>query len=133
METKEFARKTFTVQAVEVTLENYREVAEWCKGEVVFESTKMLGTTTKLPVIKIKGQGDNRGKEFKATLGCYVVELKGSFRSYRPPQFWSSFEELSRDGISIANEVEEYDPNSTVTTPEHDEAASEQALETQQA
>lgn len=88
-----YTRKSFTVLAEEVTFENVHEVAEWCKGTVVMENTKLMGTETKLPVILLKGQGDNRGKEFKATLGCYVVELKGSFRVYKNQQFFSSFEE----------------------------------------
>lgn len=105
MDVKEYARKTFTVQAVEVTLSNYNEVAQWCGGEVIFEPTKMLGTTTDLPAILLKGNGANRGKEFKATLGSFVVELRGSFRCYRQAQFWSSFEELSKDGISLCVDV----------------------------
>jgi len=47
-------------------------------------------------VIKIQGQGDNRGKEFTATLGCYIVELKGSFRVYKPQQFESSFDVIAK-------------------------------------
>lgn len=93
MDTNEYIRKPFTVTAVEVTLENINEVAEWCKGTVVMETVRMLGTETKLPVIKLKGQGDSRGKEFSATLGCYVVELKGAFRIYKQVQFFQSFEQ----------------------------------------
>lgn len=93
METNEYIRKPFTVTAVEVTFENINEVAEWCKGTVAMENTRLLGTETKLPVIKLKGQGDSRGKEFTATLGCYIVELKGAFRIYKQVQFFQSFEQ----------------------------------------
>jgi hypothetical protein len=94
MDTQQYTRKPFPVTAVQVTLQNIDEVAEWSKGTIEQVSTKMLGTETPLPVIKIQGQGDNRGKEFTATLGCYVVELKGSFRVYKPAQFDASFELL---------------------------------------
>lgn len=97
MSRTEYVRKSFTVVAEEVTFENVHQVAEWCKGKVVMESTKLLGTETKLPVILLKGQGDNRGKEFKATLGCFVVELKGSFRVYKNAQFFSSFEKAEHE------------------------------------
>jgi hypothetical protein len=106
MTRNEYVRKSFSVIAEEVTFENVNEVAEWCKGTVVMENTKLMGTETKLPVILLKGQGDNRGKEFKATLGCYVVELKGSFRVYKNAQFFSSFEQkvvLEEDIIQCVN------------------------------
>lgn len=93
MDIKEYTRKTFPVNAVQVTLENIEQVADWCKGAIEQVETKMLGTVAMLPVIKLKGQGENRGKDFVATLGCYVVEFKGSFRVYKPVQFDASFEE----------------------------------------
>lgn len=94
MEIKQYTRKPFPVSAVQVTLQNIQEVAEWCKGTIEYRPTRMMGTTTDLPIIRLKGQGDNRGKEFEAALGCWVVELKGSFRSYKPAQFDASFDEI---------------------------------------
>lgn len=97
MDIREYARKTFPVNAVQVTLENVREVAEWCKGTVEMVPTRILGTVTDLPVVKMKGQGDNRGRDFTASLGSWIVELKGSFRVYKPVQFDESFEEIKKD------------------------------------
>ena len=97
MEFKEYVRKTFPVVAVEVTLKNIEEVAEWCKGTIEEVPTKMMGTETLLPVIKIQGTGVNRGQEYIASLGSFVVELKGSFRSYKPAQFFGAFEEKVKD------------------------------------
>lgn len=93
MDIKQFTRKPFPVNAVQVTLQNVDEVAQWCGGDVALRPTKMMGTYTDLPVILLKGQGENRGKDFEAALGCWIVELKGSFRSYKPQQFESSFDE----------------------------------------
>lgn len=93
LELKEYDRKSFTVVAVQVTLDNVNQVAEWCKGTVEKIPTRMMGTETLLPCIKIKGQGNNKGQVFTATLGCYVVELKGSFRVYKQNSFASSFDE----------------------------------------
>jgi hypothetical protein len=91
MELQEATRKSFPVKVVQVTLQNIEEVAEWCKGTIEYVPTKMMGTTTPLPVVKIEGVGTERGKMFLATLGCWVVEFKGSFRSFKPAQFDSSF------------------------------------------
>jgi hypothetical protein len=92
MQIEKYDRKPFSVLAVQVTFKNVLEVAEWCKGTVITQKTKMLGVETEIPAIRVEGQGDNRGKSFVATLGCYVVELKGSFRVYKPAQFDSSFQ-----------------------------------------
>lgn len=93
MEIKQYTRKPFPVNAVQVSLQNVDEVAEWAGGTVSLRPTKMMGTYTDLPVIILKGQGENRGKEFEAPLGCWIVELNGSFRSYKPQQFDATFDE----------------------------------------
>jgi hypothetical protein len=97
MNIKQFTRKPFPVNAVQVGLDNVHELADWCGGKVEMKATKMMGTTTDLPVIILEGQGENRGKIFEAALGCWVVELKGSFRVYKPAQFEASFDEYTRE------------------------------------
>lgn len=94
MEIKQFTRKPFPVNAIQVTLQNVDDVAKWSGGTVELRPTKMMGTYTDLPVILLQGQGENRGKDFEAALGCWIVELKGSFRSYKPQQFEASFDEF---------------------------------------
>jgi hypothetical protein len=95
MEIRQFTRKPFFVSAVQVTLQNIDEVAAWCKGTIEYVSMRMLGTETPLPVIRIQGVGDNRGKEFTAFLGYYVVDHKGNFRVYKPAQLESTFDEVT--------------------------------------
>ena len=92
-EPTEFVRKSFTVKAVEVTFKNVEQIAEWCKGRVDTETTRILGNETELPVVKFPGQGEDKGKELIARLGYFVVESKGRFRVYKAPQFWASFEQ----------------------------------------
>lgn len=92
-EPTEFVRKSFTVKAVEVTFKNVEQIAEWCKGRVDAETTRILGNETELPVVKFPGQGEDKGKELIARLGYFVVESKGRFRVYKAPQFWASFEQ----------------------------------------
>lgn len=108
METKQYTRKPFPVSAIQVTLQNIEKVAEWCKGTVEYRPTKMLGTTTDLPVIKIKGQDNSSGRvrDAEAALGCYIVELKGSFRVYKPVQFEASFDEMPVTVGELAKESE---------------------------
>lgn len=94
LELVEYDRKTFTVKAVELTFKNVDVVAKWCKGKVSSETTRILGgADTELPVIKLQGQGEDRGKELTVRLGYFIVESKGRFRVYKAPQFWAAFEE----------------------------------------
>ena len=123
MEIEEYDRKPFSVKAVQVNFENVHEVAEWCKGTIIKQKAKMLGVETDVPAVRIEGQGDNRGKSFIATLGCYVVELKGSFRVYKPAQFEASFEksvvvEQLIDGPDVEDDVE-----GKYVAPEHDNSS----------
>lgn len=93
-EPTEFIRKSFAVKAVEVTFKNVEDVANWCKGRVDSETTRILGNDTELPVVKFPGQGEDKGKELIARLGYFVVaDSKGRFRVYKAPQFWASFEQ----------------------------------------
>jgi hypothetical protein len=97
MELKEYTRKTFPVKAIEVTLENIEEVAEWCKGTIEKVPTKMMGAEAMLPVINIAGQGVNQGQTFVASLGCFVVGLGGNFRVYKPIRFAADFNEVVKE------------------------------------
>jgi hypothetical protein len=91
LDIKEYDRRPFQVAAVEVTLENIAAVAEWCKGTIETQNVKMLGTTVKLPVIKLQGQGKDRERTFTVSVGCFVVDHKGNFRMYKPAQFHQMF------------------------------------------
>lgn len=106
-EPTEFVRKSFTVKAVEVTFKNVEQIAEWCKGRVDAETTRILGNETELPVVKFPGQGEDKGKELIARLGYFVVESKGRFRVYKAPQFWASFEQAVPLEENLDREVEE--------------------------
>lgn len=88
---EKYDRVTSGLICEQVTLDNVEELAEWCGGTVERRATRMMGTSVDLPVVKLRGQGQNRGKFFEAALGFWIVELKGSFRCYNPSQFASSF------------------------------------------
>lgn len=107
MDIEKYDRKPFSVMAVQVTFENVYDVAKWCKGTIVEQKTKMLGVDTAIPSIQVEGQGDTRGKSFVATLGCYVVELKGSFRVYKPASFTSTFQKSGDADVFVEHLIED--------------------------
>lgn len=83
-------RKPFPVQFEQVTLDNIEELAAWCGGAIEQRNTRMLGTTTKLPVIILTNK--DRGRSDEAALGCYIVGFKGSYRVYKPAVFEATFD-----------------------------------------
>lgn len=91
MDMQKFFRRTFDVNVVEVTPSNAQEVADWCGGEVTIGDYKHSKFKIQLPVVKVPGNGPNKGKTVDARVGHFVVEHNGSFRVYRPKQFEETF------------------------------------------
>jgi hypothetical protein len=113
MDMKKFTRKPFPVSAVQVSLEHIDEIAQWCKGTVVMRPTKMMGTYTDLPVIVLPSE---QGSTAEASLGCWIVELKGSFRSYKPGAFEASFDEFVETNEQVVEDnnvsyIDEHTPS----------------------
>jgi hypothetical protein len=108
MQIEKYDRKPFSVMAVQITFANVYEVAKWCKGTIVEQKTKMLGVDTAIPSISLEGSGESRGKPVIASLGCYIVELNGSFRVYKPASFTATFEP-SVDDVHVEHLIEDTD------------------------
>jgi len=89
----EYVRKPFGVKAEEITYENIEAIAEWCKGRVDNETSRILGAgEVKLPVVKIDGTGEDAGRELVARLGYFIVQFGKRFRVYKPAQFRAAFD-----------------------------------------
>lgn len=97
MDMKQYFRKPFEVNAVEVTPDNAEQVAEWCGGTVALGEYKHSKYRIQLPVVKVPGTGPNKGKYVDARIGYFVVEHNRSFRVYRPKQFEETFHPYSND------------------------------------
>jgi len=106
MQIHEADRKTFRVKYTEVSLKDIEEIAKWCGGTIEQRPTKMMGTTTDLPVIMVPGVGEHRGESFPAALGCVIVEFKGSFRVYKPQQFQQAFDPVKKT-VVLGNTIQE--------------------------
>lgn len=104
-EPTEFERRPFAVQAAEISYDNIDDVAKWCKGEVDFEITRVMGGEVKLPIIKLAGEKEDKGKTLVARLGYYVVKSKNRFLVYKAPQFNASFQQVQK-GVSDEQVVE---------------------------
>lgn len=88
LEIEEFTRKSFPVQAVEVTEENLHQVAQWCKGKVkTFHGETYIHVPVKMP-----NNPHKPPNPFKAYVGYRVLKSETGFRVYSPQAFEAAFE-----------------------------------------
>lgn len=82
--TQKFARKRFEVDAVQVTAENMKEVADWCLGQVQQDQgVKFIKVNVSRPM------NDNQTKGF---VGCWILHAGGGFKVYTDKAFKASFD-----------------------------------------
>jgi hypothetical protein len=100
--TTTFQRKTFVVQAIQITGENLSELAEWCGGELIESYTPEIhlrsgNYRTGHPCIEMT-VGRN-GQKIRAFIGDWITHIQGSekFKIYRDKTFKEAFEEVLRD------------------------------------
>lgn len=98
MKFEKFTRRPYDVNAVQVTPDNAEEVAKWCGGTVVLGDYKHSRFTIQLPIVKVPGNGVNKGKQVDARIGSWIIEYKGNFRVYREKQIHEDFYQEWLDG-----------------------------------
>lgn len=81
-----YQRKSFTVEAVQVTQENMREVAKWCGGTIAQTPDKKFYVA-----LNVANNGPRR--IFRAYMGYWVVlAMGGRFMVYPDKSFNATFE-----------------------------------------
>lgn len=89
MKTRKFSRKPFDVEAVQVTEENFREVAEWCEGEIRSQERK----GEEVEFIKVKVYLAAFDRQTKAYVGDWVLKTETGFKVYTQSAFDKTFVE----------------------------------------
>jgi hypothetical protein len=106
---KQFVRKPFSVQAVEVTAENMAEVAGWCGGQLRTSVGKNgQGVQS---YIKVRVKYPLKDRQTMAYVGDWVVtaldQSGQSFKVYTPKAFEMSFDELEKDLMDTLARMDE--------------------------
>ena len=78
MEIKNFSRKSFDVEGVQVTHENLSEVAEWCGGQLLQENDGVQGSE----FIKVNVRHPLNKRQTKAYVGDWVLKTARGFKVY---------------------------------------------------
>lgn len=88
MELKNYVRKPFSIDAVQVTTENINEVAKWCKGVVIEE--RRNGVVKEY--IKVDVHHPMNESQTRAFIDDYVCYASQGFKVYGPKAFERNFE-----------------------------------------
>jgi hypothetical protein len=92
-ETSRYARKPFYIDAIQVTKDNLKEVAEWCNGDIRIDSenNKYIRVRVYLP---------KNEQQTKAYVGHWVLFAGTGYKVYTPKAFASSFEYAPLEPVS---------------------------------
>lgn len=99
MQTRKFTRKPFEVEAVQVTEDNYEEVAKWCQGEVVINEKE--GDHIKVRVLRVLND-----RQTKAFIGDWVLYAGTGYKVYTANAFKNSFDPLDGEAKDAAVQAE---------------------------
>lgn len=98
---KTYRRKTFTVQAIQVTAENMKGLAEWCGGNVIVywpDISRQSGDYREgqTCVEVVIGRVNGREQKARAYPGDWITKLHdtNNFRVYREKTFLQAFEKV---------------------------------------
>lgn len=101
--TKKYARKALVVEAVQVTEENFADVALWCGGERVNND----GTPTTDAVnpageyIKVDAHNPRSNRQTKALVGDWLLKSDLGFKIYPDRAFVTSFDPVPEPAAAM--------------------------------
>lgn len=83
VETQKFQKQPLIVDAVRVTTENFREVAEWCQGEII---TEVSGE-----YIHVRVHNPMNERQTKAFVGDWILYAGRGYKVYKDRSFKNTF------------------------------------------
>lgn len=105
--TEFYSRKSFIVEAIQVTEENLQEVATWCGGEVQTTSRPQKGSDEKESADFIKVKVANRARNDRQTRaypGDWLLLSEVGFKVYTDRAFKNTFEDMQ--GVVVYRDAE---------------------------
>ena len=96
MQVKQFVRRPFTVDAVQVTEENMEDVAKWCGGDVRTLKAKIDGDEHEVgsKFIKVRVYRPMGERQTMAFVDDWVLYAGKGYKVYTDPAFTKTFEEV---------------------------------------
>lgn len=97
LETKQYVRKPFHIDAVQVTADNMQEIAKWVDSEVRTDSDGKY--------VKVRVHRPANDKQTKAYVGDWVLYAGTGYKVYTPKAFAKDFEPVSDETKMIDTSV----------------------------
>jgi hypothetical protein len=90
---EKYARTTFYVEAIRITLENFEDVAKWCGGETKLEKRgpDRSGTRNLTQFIEVPVNNPLSDKQKWAYVGNWVLKAGTGFKVYTDKAFQACF------------------------------------------
>lgn len=110
--TEKYTRKSFDVDAIQVTEDNIDAVAKWCMGEVRTFKTDPNdeGVSREQKYIKVRVFQAIKERQTKAFVGDWVLYAGTGYKVYTPGAFAKCFEpaaEKNTPGATVINVFEQ--------------------------
>lgn len=97
IETVKYVRKPFEVQAVQVTEENFEEIAEWCNGTIVTVRTPKAADGQAKRYIKVNVSRPLNERQTQAYVGDWLLEAEKGLKVYADGPFARNFTKAEDD------------------------------------
>lgn len=95
MKTEMYQRRTFTVEAIQVTEENLYDVAKWCEGDV------RTNNGTKKKYIQLEVINPLEPKHSRASIGEWILKSNQGYKIYADAAFKKGWEKVGNVGQAL--------------------------------
>lgn len=99
MKTQKYTRKPFEVEAIQVTKENFEEIASWCDGTIITsrspKSAEGLFDETTESYIKVDVARPLNERQTRAYVGDWLLAAAKGFKVYADGPFCRNFTKVT--------------------------------------
>lgn len=106
MNTEKYERKTYIVDAVQVTKENLEEIAAWCAGRVEEQTLVHRNEDSPgRPYVRVPVMRPMNPRQTMAFVGDWVLAAGAGFKVYTDVAFKKGFDPVFRNPVSYKQQV----------------------------
>ena len=102
---KKYVRKPLFVDAVQVTEENFEEIARWCQGEIRNSDESAVDVTAAVEPTKqyihVRVHNPKNPRQTKAFVGDWILYTERGYKVYTTKAFIANFDLVDDDGVDI--------------------------------
>lgn len=102
-----YVRKPLFVDAIQVTTQNFEEVAQWCQGDIQSTHDFEQGVTSDKNHIRVRVHNPKSVRQTQAFVGDWILYAERGYKVYTNKAFHNSFDQVEEEikpGFSDAEE-----------------------------